>query len=263
MPEGMYHKIIAEVGLAPRFTQLIFELHNEPLIDKRLFDWIREFKSGSRNKETKIVTNGELLDQFKMQDINDSKLDSIAISLNAASKELFEKINCGLDYDRVIRNIENLLRDKSPDLKVMISFAFNDLNKQEVYKAAGYWAGRKIDTRIIEITNRAGVLDNFYSLRSKQRVKEPGIPARLRSGALAPLKNRMGCSLPFYQMSILFNGDAVICCNDWNRMTVVGNVTRNSIREIWNSEKLNKIRRHILDKNYKAIESCKGCSAAV
>jgi radical SAM protein with 4Fe4S-binding SPASM domain len=263
MPEQLYQKIIDEVSRAPQFVQMIYELHNEPLLDKRLFGWIGDFRSRGRAKEAMIVTNGELLDQFEMKDIKTSKLDAITISLNAASKETFEKINCGLNYERVMRNVEKLLKDKSPDLKVMMSFAVGDLNKTEVYEAARYWKSRGINSRIVEMTNRAGMLDNFLSLRPKQPLKEPGFPAGFRSALLSSLKNKMGCSLPFYQMNILFNGDAVICCNDWNRMTVVGNVTRNSISEIWNSDQLNMLRRHILDKDYKAIESCKGCSAAV
>lgn len=70
----------------------------------------------------------------------------------------------------------------------------------------------------------------------------------------------IGCELPFNQMNILFNGDAIICCHAWNRATVVGNVRTSSLREIWNSKEMNEIRRLILRKRYRHIDSCKECT---
>ncbi|MHA1485228.1 MAG: SPASM domain-containing protein, partial [Candidatus Thorarchaeota archaeon] len=69
-----------------------------------------------------------------------------------------------------------------------------------------------------------------------------------------------GCPLPFYQMNVLFNGDAIICCHDWNRASVIGNAGTSSLREIWNSTKVNEIRRLVLRKRYEEIDSCKECS---
>jgi radical SAM protein with 4Fe4S-binding SPASM domain len=70
----------------------------------------------------------------------------------------------------------------------------------------------------------------------------------------------LGCELPFRQMCILFNGDVIVCCHDWNRATIVGNVRTSSLKEIWNSEKMNEIRRLIVKKRYEQINSCKECS---
>ena len=61
-------------------------------------------------------------------------------------------------------------------------------------------------------------------------------------------------------MAILFNGDVIVCCQDWNRGTVVGNVCNSSVKEIWNSTKMNQIRRSILRKRYNEVKSCQACS---
>lgn len=63
-----------------------------------------------------------------------------------------------------------------------------------------------------------------------------------------------------FPLTFQFNGDAIICCHDWNRATVVGNARTSSLREIWNSEKINEIRRLILRKRYGQIDSCQECS---
>ncbi len=70
-------------------------------------------------------------------------------------------------------------------------------------------------------------------------------------------RGAIGCELPFYQMNVLFNGDAIVCCHDWKRATVVGNVKTSSLKSIWNSERMNGIRRLIIRKKYKQISSCR------
>jgi radical SAM protein with 4Fe4S-binding SPASM domain len=72
----------------------------------------------------------------------------------------------------------------------------------------------------------------------------------------------VGCHMPFYEMSILFNGDVLICSEVWNRATVLGNVATQSLKEIWNSERANKIRRLLLKKKFDKLDSCRGCSLA-
>jgi radical SAM protein with 4Fe4S-binding SPASM domain len=259
----LYSKIIDEVTSASFPVHMIYELHNEPLIDKRIFDWIGHFKSKNPGNLTRIATNGELLDQFSIEEIRASNLDYIVISLNAGSKETFEAINLNLNYDRIMDNINSLLENDVCRQKVGLSFVVTELNKQEVYPAVQYWRQKGIATRIVKLANRAGSLTNYDSLKTKNDYNNPGIISRLRNSLMSPVRNVLGCSLPFYQMNVLFNGDVILCCHDWERATVLGNVAKSSISEIWNSEKLNKVRRQILDKNYKEIKACSNCSSAI
>ena len=70
----------------------------------------------------------------------------------------------------------------------------------------------------------------------------------------------IGCHIPFYQINILFNGDVIVCMEDWKRASVVGNVKTSSLREVWNSEKMNEFRRLMLKKRYEETNLCKDCS---
>jgi len=45
------------------------------------------------------------------------------------------------------------------------------------------------------------------------------------------------------QAYILYNGDVLLCCVDWERSTVLGNLKEKSLAEIWNSEAYMRIRR--------------------
>jgi radical SAM protein with 4Fe4S-binding SPASM domain len=41
------------------------------------------------------------------------------------------------------------------------------------------------------------------------------------------------CAKPFAEMTIAFNGDVVLCCQDWMLEEKFGNTNENSLEEIW------------------------------
>jgi radical SAM protein with 4Fe4S-binding SPASM domain len=260
MDWDLFAKIARELASEPLLSLVAFELHNEPLLDRRTFDWVKYLKSISPDKRCGIITNGELLDRFSSADIIRSNVDRLLISLNAFSKEMYESINTGLDYDRVMKNVSRLLSDQSLRQKVALSFVLTEQNAHEVHQATRYWQGQGVRTRVIGVANRAGSLDNYERIRLKNEYYGSSLPLRLWRYALASARGALGCSLPFYQMNILFNGDVIICCHDWNRASVVGNIGTSSLRAIWNSDRMNEIRRSLLRKRYEEIDACRECS---
>lgn len=81
-----------------------------------------------------------------------------------------------------------------------------------------------------------------------------------RSGIMESLVKvpKNACYLPFYKTLIDWNGNIVLCCNDWYRKAGdLGNINNTSLKNAWNSEKLNKIRKDLsLGKRKKACEKC-------
>ena len=257
----LFKKIADEAAAEPLLATALFELHNEPLLDKRTFECIQYIKSTNPKKRCAIVTNGELLDRFSLEDIARSNVDQISISLNAHSKEVYERLNIGLDYDRVMKNINHLLSDETVRHKIGLSFVASEENAREVYEATRYWQKRGVNTRVIaEIANRGGALDRYEKLRLKTGYRGTPLATRLWRRLMVAAGKVVGCHLPFNQMNVLFNGDVIICCHDWNRATVVGNTRESSLKEIWNSPRMNEIRRLILKKNYHQLDSCRDCS---
>jgi radical SAM protein with 4Fe4S-binding SPASM domain len=67
------------------------------------------------------------------------------------------------------------------------------------------------------------------------------------------------CPYPWTALRIACNGDVVVCCRDLRRQTVLGNVFEQRIMDIWNGDRMQEVRRHLLDKRPDAIEACRGC----
>ena len=50
-------------------------------------------------------------------------------------------------------------------------------------------------------------------------------------------------------MTINSDGTVSACCSDWNQQLIIGNINENSLKEIWESEKLKILQKlHLLKK---------------
>jgi len=70
------------------------------------------------------------------------------------------------------------------------------------------------------------------------------------------------CYYPSYQIIVDWNGDLILCCNDWLRkQKPFGNVHKDHILNIWNNEEYRKIRKNLLEGKRLLHDPCKSCNA--
>lgn len=82
-----------------------------------------------------------------------------------------------------------------------------------------------------------------------------------RGGILSKVKSlQKACWLPFYKMFVDWNGDILLCCNDWSRNITIGNIYNKSIDKIWTSEQFIQIRKHLDLGNRSNVSACANCS---
>jgi len=55
-----------------------------------------------------------------------------------------------------------------------------------------------------------------------------------------------------------WNGDMLICTNDWGRKKVIGSVHKSSIKELWLSDAMGEIRES-LSKGERSFAPCNAC----
>jgi radical SAM protein with 4Fe4S-binding SPASM domain len=66
---------------------------------------------------------------------------------------------------------------------------------------------------------------------------------------------RLFCAKPFRYLEVAENGDAYLCCQGWQPVTI-GNVRRESLSSLWNGETAREIRRSILDGSFRHCTAC-------
>lgn len=245
MDDSLVKKIIKEcahsmVGrVSPYMT-------NEPLLDKRMPQILKDIKKYSILPiKTRITTNGSLLTEDISRALIASKLDQIWISVNGYSHETY-KASMGLDFERVMRNIDGLLllkqklKVKSP--RVHISTLRTSLVEQELETARQYWNNRDVKFHVHSVDNRSG---------------ESNFDALVPSDANCNL--RRNCDLFLKQAYIVENGDMIICCHDWKQSVVVGNIKDKSISEVWNSDHFKKLIYEYYQEKFDNLEICRNC----
>lgn len=110
---------------------------------------------------------------------------------------------------------------------------------------------------IMDISAVDSNCDVTISMRKKNQVL-------LSRGGNSPnkqnnIKYTSTCVLPFIQMIIRPDGKVSKCCQDAYGAFTLGDVSCNSVSDIWNSEVYNNFRRTMLKKGRNCIEGCSSC----
>src|SRR5205823_8853798 len=86
-------------------------VHNygEPFHDRHLTDKGRYAKEKGI-KEVGMISNGSLITERIARGMIEAGLDAINITIDASGKDVFESTRVGLNYDKVIANVERLVR---------------------------------------------------------------------------------------------------------------------------------------------------------
>jgi radical SAM protein with 4Fe4S-binding SPASM domain len=71
---------------------------------------------------------------------------------------------------------------------------------------------------------------------------------------------RTPCAEPFNRVAVLVNGDVVPCCRDARGKYIYGNLTNERLDQIWNSERVVKLRQLMIDSLHDQLpEPCRTC----
>lgn len=68
-----------------------------------------------------------------------------------------------------------------------------------------------------------------------------------------------GCPHPWFSLAVASNGDVVACCRDLERETVLGNLFRQELAEIWNGAAYRALRRDLAAGRPGCQAACSGC----
>ena len=107
---------------------------------------------------------------------------------------------------------------------------------------------------MFDVNNRAGAVRDYES----KVMKHNDFFARLmRVGGsrVYPV-----CPYVFSIAHVLENGDVPMCSNDWHNREVMGNVRTQTIREIYNSPRMNEVRELMRQGKCEEIDACRECS---
>ena len=142
----------------------------EPTIRKDFFEIIKIIKENSGIKKTVITTNGYKLDKIA-NDIKNSGLDGINISIDSLDPKTFKKITGHDRLEEILRGIKNLqkLNFKNIKINAVLLKGIND-TERDFDSWAQFIKNNEIDFRYIELMQTGDNLDYFnkYHVSSKK-----------------------------------------------------------------------------------------------
>ncbi len=235
MPDSTWRKIIDDTrGLGITYRPF---LQNEALIDKRLPEIVAYIKEDSTAR-AEINTNGNLLKEKMSRALIDAGIDLMRFSIDAFSPETYSQCRVGLDYNRVVDNINRfteIVAEGERHVTCEVRMIDMDINKHEHKPFIDYWNGRADRALIVP-------LYNWPWDEGVEMVKKPCIKMR-------------------EEMFFYTDGRAVLCCWDIAGRAVIGDVTKESVLEIWNGEVRRRYADHLSRGERDKIPLCSRCDA--
>ena len=188
----LFRKIVdecAELGI----THVRVHNYGEPFLDRHLTEKVRYAKEKGI-KEVGMISNGSLITEQVARGMIEAGLDAINISVDAGGKDVFESTRVGLNYDKVIANVERLVRIRAElgrrRPKLILSFVRQN-NSADEQAFIEHWRNIADKIHITDLHNWAGTLN------PESDVNYP-------------------CYRPWLTFTVLWDGRVSLCCADFD-----------------------------------------------
>src|SRR5215510_15649991 len=108
MSRELFRKVADECA-ALGITHVRMHNYGEAFLDRYLPEKVRYAKDKGI-REVGLISNGSLITDKVARAMIEAGLDAINISVDAGGQEVFDRTRIGLNYDKVIANVERLVR---------------------------------------------------------------------------------------------------------------------------------------------------------
>ena len=230
----LFQKVIDE-GAENHLPSIKLNYRGEPLLHPRLAEMVAYAKKKGII-ETQFNTNGLLLTEDKITELIDAGLDRIIFSVDGATRETYEKIRLGSDYNRVVDNIKTFVKIRNEKgLKrplVRVQMVKMKENEDEVEDFLKMW---------MPVANRMAVSVERQPIESGDETEH------------------FPCPQIWQRLMVCWNGEVRMCCGDWEGEVVLGNANESTIYELWHGEKINRIRELHSQGRFNEVPVCARC----
>jgi radical SAM protein with 4Fe4S-binding SPASM domain len=221
----------------------------ESTLNKDLPEMVSLLKQSGRVEQLWLKTNGILLTPDLSARLVAAGLDFIGVSINHVTPEGYQKITkTKVNYQRLIDNIKALYEQRGA-CKVYVKIADSGLTEYEKKK---FYADFGPIADAISVEGLHGWSDSDshdWTLGTNASTFEGYKPTQ-----------KIACPLPFFMMAVNWNGTVSICNEDWAHKTIVGDIKTQTLREVWEGDKMREFRVMHLKGQRCDNQMCRSCS---
>lgn len=247
MDFALYKKVIDDLKEF-KYPLKVLRLYKEgePLVNPNFSKMISYAKKSSNVLRIDTTTNGVLLNKELNRRIIDAGIDQINISVNGlSSNQIYKYTNKKVDFEKYVENIRDLYEHKGQCeiyIKAIKDYLTNDEQKK-FYDIFGEISDRIYLERLspawpdFNIKNKNFCIGNYGQKVEMRKV----------------------CPYIFYILVVNSDGTASTCVGDWKHKQILGNVSKESIMDIWRGNEIKKYWIEHLKFNKNIFPMCSKC----
>ena len=253
MDIAAFTTVAAQIRELGGVKSLNLYMMGEPLVNKALPDFVRIATGPGVADRVSITTNGSLLTEDAGRKLIDADLDYLRVSIYGGNAEAYaRKTQSKVPLSRVRANVARFraLRDElngrafiyvkmidSGDAAENAEFieAFKDIADEVVIEPVMNWNDPEEGN--LARVDRDSMLNSDY-FRNRKTI----------------------CPFPFYSLVIHSDLRVSVCCVDWAKEAVVGDLQHETIAKIWHGEKLRAFQLAHIDGKRSSLSACKNCT---
>lgn len=245
----LYRKIIDDIcDFEDKVKVIRLYKDGEPLLHPKFADMVEYAKQSGCCDRVDTTTNASLLTHELSDQIIAAGLDRINISIEGINEEQYADFSLyKVKYEELVENISYFYHHKK-HTEMIVKINGDILTDQERQQFLDIF-GNITDGIFIE-----SIMDCWPTFKqAKVKVNEErGIYGQT-------IKEVLVCPYIFYSFAINSDGMVSLCFLDWHRKLVVGDVRTETVKNIWQSDKMRDYQKMFLRGDRKTHPICCNC----
>ncbi|MBF0166150.1 MAG: radical SAM protein [Alphaproteobacteria bacterium] len=238
MPLELFKKIIDEVAGKTELVYL-YGLGESTLV-KNFPEYAQYAKA--KGLSTCLSTNATALTEDRARDLVSCGVDQLILAIDGSSAESYESVRRGADFERTLQNCRTLLQAKKQarsKLHVVVQLILQDANQNDVQYQKDCFTADEIGQ--IDVFRIKPLFDTFVAPKDIEYKRTP-------------------CYFLWNMMAISWTGKVQFCCFDYDATQPLGDVSQQSVAEVWHDQAIRQARQTHRERRHGDISLCKGCS---
>lgn len=253
----LHQRMLNQVDKSVFYINYYFQ--GEPFLHPQFLELIRQAKK--HRIYTATSTNAHFIDQKKAEEIIDSGLDRLIISIDGLTQETYENYRVHGNLAKVIEATKFLVeakRNKSSATPHLI-FQFLAVKPNEHEIPAVHTLGKELG--VDEVRIKTAQLYDYKHGNPLMPENEQYARYKKNPDGTYSLKYKTGdhCWRMWSGSVLTWDGKVVPCCFDKDAQHVLGSIDKTDFTTVWKSEAYSNFRKSVLT-GRNQIDICKNCS---
>jgi radical SAM protein with 4Fe4S-binding SPASM domain len=253
----LHQRMLDQVSKSVFYINYYFQ--GEPFLHPQFLELIRQAKK--HKIYTATSTNAHFIDQKKAEEIIDSGLDRLIISIDGLTQATYENYRVHGNLAKVIEATRLLIATKKEKRSATphLIFQFLAVKPNEHEIPAVFTLGKEMG--IDEVRIKTAQLYDFKHGNALMPENENYSRYKLQSDGTYKLKFKTGnhCWRMWSGSVLTWDGKVVPCCFDKDAQHVLGSLENSDFNTIWNDKKYKAFRQAVLT-GRNQIDICQNCS---